>query len=114
MAAVAPSFLNEKVRFESPAPFDDGYGNTTHGWTPEFSCRAQFIYARGGESVEAARLQGRSIFKVRIRQCAAARGIQQSWRMVDARRGTAYNIREIDQISDRQWVYLLVESGVAV
>lgn len=110
---VAPSFLSEKVRFESPALFDDGQGGTINGWTPEFSCRAQFIYARGGESVEAARLQGRSIFKVRIRQCAAASGIQQSWRMVDARRGTAYNIREIDQISDRQWVYLLVESGVA-
>lgn len=110
----APSFLSEKVRFEIPAPFDDGYGNTTHGWTPEFSCRAQFIYARGGETVEAARLQGRSIFKVRIRQCSAAKAILSSWRMVDARRGTTYNIREVDQISDRQWVYLLVESGVAV
>jgi len=106
--------LYEKVAFDKPVQQSDGYGNTTNGWAPEFSCRAQFIYARGGESVEAARLQGRSIFKVRIRQCAAARGIQQSWRMVDARRGTVYNIREIDQISDRQWVYLLVESGVAV
>lgn len=106
--------LRERVAFEAPSKAKDDYGNKTDSWLPKYSCRAQFIYARGGESVEAARLSGRSFFKVRIRQCEAARSITQSFRMVDVRRGQEYNIREVDTITDRAWIYLLVESGVAV
>lgn len=105
--------LNESVRFDVPTAVSDGYGNTTDGWTPAYTCRAQFIYASGGEAVQAARLEGRSVFKVRIRQCAAARALTQSHRLVDLRRGTVYNIREVDAITDRAWIYLLVETGVA-
>ncbi|ADO43120.1 phage head completion protein [Ketogulonicigenium vulgare] len=107
--------LIERVQFESP-------DMRTGIWTHEYECRAEFIYARGGEAVYAARLEGRSVFKIKIRQCAAAREILQSWRMIDMRRATyegdvpqtgVYNIREVDPISDRAWIYLLVEAGVA-
>lgn len=118
--------LTERVRFDAPTSVSDGFGNTTDGWASGYTCRAQFIYARGGETVMAARLEGRSMFKVRIRQCDAARALTQSHRLVDLRRvawddatqqtasAGVYNIREVDAVTDRAWVYVLVESGVAV
>ncbi|ETX26565.1 head-tail adaptor protein [Roseivivax isoporae] len=109
--------LIERVAFDRPTETQDGYGGTETGWSEapaSYETRAQFIYQRGSEAVEAARLTGRSIYKVRIRSSVAAREITAAWRMRDLRRGTIYNIREIDTITDRQWVYVTVESGVAV
>ena len=49
-----------------------------------------------------------------MRQCAQAREISADWRMRDLRRGAEYNVREVDAITDRAWIFLVVESGVAV
>lgn len=121
--AKPPAILNESVAFERPVSGNDGYGNKiTSAWVEEYACRAEFIHSRGNEAVDAARLQGRSIYKIRIRQCDAARAITTDWRMIDERRATynggvvqsgVYNIREIDQITDRQWIFIMAESGVA-
>lgn len=109
--------LRERVAFDRPTRTPDGYGGQVGGWSvaPEsHECRAELIYSRGSETVEAARLAGRSVYKVRIRQCAAAREITSNWRMRDLRRGVRYNVREVDAVTDRAWVFLVVESGVAV
>ncbi len=107
--------LPESVVFDAPTSVPDGFGGTQSGWTvppDSYACRAAFIYQRGSEAVDAARLAGLSIYKVRIRSCNAARDISPAWRMRDARRGTEYNIREVDAITDRHWVWIVVESGV--
>lgn len=118
------SDLLDAVSFDYPKQTPSEGGVTLTAWLPCHACRAQIIYSRGSEVVEAARLAGRSIYKLRIRQCAAARSIDQTWRMRDLRRGlpagepgdllpgTRYAIREVDAITDRQWIYLVVESGV--
>lgn len=59
----------------------------------------------------AARLQGRHILDVYVRSSVLTRQIQSSWRMRDARTGTQYSISLVDSVNDRQWVYLMVESG---
>lgn len=117
--------LTERVAFDAPANVPDGSGGVEIGWTEHYECAAQFMYSRGSEAVDAARLQGRSIYKLKIRSCQAARQITTDYRMRDVRRGhesgigsdilpgTRYQIREIDAIADRAWVYLVVESGVA-
>lgn len=108
------SALLDSVAFDKPALTQDGYGGQISGWSKdEYACRAQFIYSRGSEAIDSARLSGRAIYKVKIRQSDAARLITTEWRMRDARRGTEFNIREIDAVTDRQWIYLVVESGVA-
>lgn len=119
--------MRERVAFDRPINVPDGYGGTETGWSssPESLERpAEFIYSRGSEAVEAARLAGSSIYKIRIRSSAAAREITADWRMRDLRRETfdeegnpragVYNIREVDSITDRQWIFIVVESGVAV
>ena len=106
--------LRERVAFDAPTMTDDGYGGQERGWTQVYACRAEFIYTRGAEEVEASRLAGMASYKVRIRGCDAARAIRSDYRMRDIRRGTAYNVRQIDSISDPHHVYFVVESGVAV
>ena len=111
--AKKPTFLAEAVVFDEPVQSSGSGGVVTTVWSERLSCRAQFIYSRGSEVVEAARLEGRPIYKLRVRSCRAARSITTSWRMRDARRGTVYSIREIDSLSDREWVYVVIEGGKA-
>ena len=121
-----PAALRERIAFDRPTQAPDGYGGTEAGWSTSpdsYECWAEFIYSRGSEAVEAARLAGRPIYKVRIRSNPAAREITTDWRMRDVRRATydtkgnavtgVYNVREVDCITDRHWVYVLVECGVA-
>ena len=109
--------LKEAVAFDAPLISPDGYGGQNAGFglpANAYECRAEFIYSRGSEAVDAARLAGRAIYKVKIRQSIEARTIKTSWRMRDTHRGVDYNIREIDTITDRRWIYLIAETGVAV
>jgi head-tail adaptor len=106
--------LRESVAFDSITATPDGYGGEDRTWEEQHGCRAEFIYQRGSEAVDAARLQGKAVFKVKIRSCAAAREISTDDRMRDVRRGADYNIREVDAITDPRWVYIVVEAGVAI
>jgi head-tail adaptor len=102
----------ESVIFEAPAGVADAFGGETVAWSQVHACRAEWIYARGDESVQAARQAGRQAYKVKIRSCAAARDLTTDHRMRDARRGTVWNITECDAITNRAWVYLVVEGAV--
>lgn len=119
--------LRELVAFDRPDQgASDGLGGHKRIHTEIRTCRAEFIYMRGSEAVEAARLQGRSVFKVRIRKMGTARDIEPDFRMRTVQRGlpdgageddplpgTRYNVREVDAISDRRWVFIVVESSVS-
>lgn len=110
-----PDLLREKIALDKPADgATDAYGNPTGSWSEVLRCRAEFSYKRGSEAVEAARLEGRAIYRVRIRTSHTARAVTADWRMRDLRRGTVYNVREADSITDPEWIWLVVESGVAV
>lgn len=117
MARKTYGALHDLVQFQPLVQVPDGSGGTVDGFDTgagAITAPAAFIYQRGSETVEAARLEGRSIYKIRIAQSQEARTITTTWRMLDLRRGQAYNIREVDAITDRHWVYLIAESGVAV
>ena len=105
--------LREKVAFDAITAAPDGSGGHERTWGEQHVCRAEFIYSRGSEAVNAARLQGRSIYKVKISSCAAARSISTDHRMRDVRRDVEYQIREVDVVTEPKWVFLIVESGVA-
>lgn len=103
--------LQQSVAFDSPALIREPGGVTQDGWEEEYRCRAEFIYSRGSEAVQAARMQGVSVYKVKIHSTPDAQRIQSSWRMRDRERGTAYNVVEVDAITDPRWVYIVAESG---
>lgn len=106
--------LDEKVTFYSPTQVSDGYGGTVAGWTEEFTTRAHFRYLRGGESVQAARLRGRQPVVATVRLSGDTDAVRPDWRMDDARRAVAFNIRAIVPTSDRLFLEITAESGVEV
>ncbi len=105
--------LRHRVAFDKRQREKDGSGNWQSSFVEQFQRRAAFVYAGGGEAVMAARLEGRGVLKIRVRSCSLTRTITQDWQMRDARLGTVYAIKEVDAVTDRQWVYLVVERGVA-
>lgn len=121
--------LYEKVAFDSREQvnpdFPEDYGNTESVFTERFTRRAGFTYLRGTETVVAARLQGRQPIVVRVRSDSSTRQITPDWRMRDARNGAwtdtsetewsgpSYAIKSIAPSEDRQWLDIMVESGVA-
>lgn len=116
--------LTSRLAFDSPSGADDGFGGTTVGWAEEFQRSAKIIYQSGNEAVQAARLAGRSIYKVKLRNDSGTRQITTSWRARDVRHGlpsgvtgdtlpgARYNITEVDALTDRAWVWLVIEGDV--
>ena len=106
--------MRDRVILDAPKTAPDGVGGQEVGWSEQFTRRAEFMFLRGSEAVDAAALAGRAVFKVRLHQSAAARTITSDWRMRDARRGLVYNIRSVDALTNRAWIFLTVESGVGI
>lgn len=117
---MAPGKLTESFAFDAPNGGTDAFGGSAVGWSEQFERRCDVIYQKGSEAVEAARLAGRAVFKVKLRNDSATRQITTDWRARDVRRGNLsgefpgveYNILEADAITDRAWVYLVVEGPV--
>jgi len=104
--------LTERVAFDAPSGTTDAFGGTSEAWTAGDPVAAQWIFQRGSEAVEAARLAGRQMFKIKVRSSTATRAVTTDYRMRDVRRGDAYNIVNVDSITDRAWVYIEIEGPV--
>ena len=108
--------LSERVAFDAPNGTTDDFGGVTVAWAEVFQERARFIYAKGDESVQAARQAGRYAFKVHVRASAQTRALTTDHRMREARDGTIWNITEVDARSEEsrinRVVYLVVEGPV--
>lgn len=104
--------LFEKFAFEGPVEVADGYGGVIQGWTDPVEVRAAIQYLRGGETVQAARLQGKQPAVLRVRNSTTLRLVDPSWRARDTRTGVVYNIRSVVRSDDRRWLEFTVESGL--
>lgn len=118
--------LRHKVAFDRPVAVPDALGGKSVTWSEAHVTGAEIIFQKGGEAVQAARLAGRQVFKIKIRTCEDARAIGVGYRMRDVRRGlpsgvdgdtlpgTRYNVVDVDAITDRAWVWLQVEGVVVI
>lgn len=105
--------LYYKVHCQKRVAQDDGYGNTVSDFATQFTVRAAFTHLRGGETVVASRLENKHPMIVTVRSSTQTRQINSDWRLVDARDGTAWAVRDVTPETDRQWISLLCERGVA-
>jgi SPP1 family predicted phage head-tail adaptor len=110
---MAAGEFNYRVAFDAPVTLPDGSGGTENGWSEAFQAYAAFMFLRGGETVQAARLTGRQPVVVTIYNTAEARQVTTDWRMRDTRAGTVYNVRTVIPSDDRAHLELTCESGVA-
>lgn len=116
--------LRERVAFDAPSGGLDAFGGQNVGWTEHHVCWAQIIYAKGDETVQSARQAGRKAFKVVVRSTPETRAVTEDYRMRDILRGLPsgvsgdplpgdrWNITEVDAITDRRWVFIVVEGPV--
>ncbi len=115
--------LRYRVGFLKREAVNDGRGNTVGKLIEQFQCRAAYRHLRGGESVMAGRLQGKHTQIIIVRASSQTRQITTDWVVRDVRAsneiapgrfdGDVFNIRDVTHETDRQWISLLCEKGVA-
>ncbi|GEC15158.1 head-tail adaptor protein [Nitrobacter winogradskyi] len=113
MGKISAPNLYYKVHCQKRVEIDDGAGSTVGDFATQFSVRAGFAHLRGGEAVIASRLENKHPVIITVRASSQTRQINSDWRLVDARDGTAWAVRDVTPETDRQWVSLLCERGVA-
>lgn len=119
--------LTYRVAFLKREALNDGKGNTLgNKLVEQFQSRAAYRHLRGGESVMANRLSGKHVQVITVRASTLTRQITTDWVIRDVRAsnetapgsgkftGDVFNIRDVTHETDRQWISLLVEKGVAV
>jgi head-tail adaptor len=112
--------LERRLQFQSPKEIDDGAGNYTQGFEPQFECAASVTFMKGGEQVLASRLEQVSPVIIAVRSANATRRITGEWRAEDMRSGAIYMVKETprhpvrkDGSEDRSMLEFLATSGVA-
>lgn len=105
--------LIERVAFDARIAEDDEHGNVEGEFVERFQRRAGFTFLRGGETVIAARMEGRQPVVVLVRSDTETRLVDTDWQMRDVRTSSVYAVRSIIPSDDRQWLHITVESGVA-
>jgi SPP1 family predicted phage head-tail adaptor len=115
LIATSAGDLRERVSFQRRTTADDGFGNTVTGdWGDLWCCAARIMPLRGGENIVARRLSGVQPVAITVRVAAALCDLTTDDRIVDARKGTIYNIRSIANFDEhRQYLEILAEAGVA-
>lgn len=107
--------LRDRLRFESPTPQQDDYGNEIEGWTAEFTEWAHVKPLKGSETVMAARLSGSQPVAITVRRSTRTRRITTDWRAVHTHDGTVYQIKSppADMSGKRMYLDMVAEVGVA-
>ena len=105
--------LRERFAFSRRNEVDDGLGNKQGEWIEAEPVAAQLTWLRGGETVMADRLSGRSPAIVKIRYSIAASQITTDWRCRDTRSEEVFNIRQVMPSVKRDFIEMLCEVGVA-
>lgn len=84
-------------------------------WKDQFTIWGNITFMRGGEAVIAARLTARQPAILTIRNSVSARTILPSDRVINARTGEIFNIREQPRVSrdNRGMLEVLIEAGAS-
>ena len=106
--------LRERFAFSRRNEVNDGLGNSQGEWIENEPVAAERTWLRGGESVMANRLTGRSPAIVKVRFSIASSAITTDWRCRDTRSGEIFNIRQVMPAAKRNEIEFLCEFGVAV
>lgn len=110
---IGPNNLYYRFTAQKRTAQEDGYGNTVSDFVEQFTISGAIKHRRGGEDVLASRLGGVHPLLIIVRSTELTRKITTDWRLIDARNNTEYAIRDVTPETDRAFITLLCESGVA-
>lgn len=105
--------LRELWAFDERITIDDGAGNTQGEWQERFRCAARAETLKGGETVMAARLEGRQPYAATIRYSAKSALVTSDWRARDVRSGVTFAISTVTTRPRRDYRDLIVIEGPA-
>lgn len=113
MKKIGAGDLYYRVNCQKRVETDDGRGNTVADFATEFTVWAAYRHLRGGEGVIADRLENKHPILITVRATNQTKKINSDWRLVDVRDGTEWAVRDVTAETDRQFITLLCQSGVA-
>lgn len=114
MARTGAGRLRQEYHFEKREVIEnDGAGNELSDWVRQFTQRARRRFLRGGEGVQAARLEGRQPMIIKVRKNPRTATVTTAWRLIDTKSDVSYNIRAISEAENPQYFDVLAESGSA-
>jgi hypothetical protein len=103
--------MRERVLFQKRGLDDnnDPLGDwvTVASQAPDGAWSVEIIRLRGGEAVQAQRLQGLQPVIIGARPCLVTRQLDSAWRAVDARSGQIFEITNANLDETRTWVEVL-------
>lgn len=103
--------LRESVHFQQPTESDDGFGTIIVGPPATvFTAPARIQILRGTETVMAGRLAGKQTVAITVRWQPAFDEIDSTWRAVNARTATIYNIKSVEPDERKAFVNILTET----
>lgn len=109
--------LRHRLGFFKRAATDDGYGNTEMAFAadPDFVVFGEVVARFGGETVQAARLQGQQTYLITVRQSSLTSPVTTAWMIKDMNEGTIFAIQSgpVDPDDSGAFYEILVQSGVA-
>jgi SPP1 family predicted phage head-tail adaptor len=107
--------LRFRVRFDKKVAVEDPAGGSTETWTAQFTRWADIRQQRGGEGVQAQRLQGTQPALIIVRYDSETNLIEPSWRavrVVDDEDRETYDLKTaVDMEGDRQFITMQAVSG---
>ena len=107
--------LNKRFAFQPPVETINDYGTVEQGWGTAIERWTHIRFLRGGETVQAARLNGKQPVILTVRADPETKTFDTSWRAYDLEKPTIfYNVRSVIETEDRYWVEVMAERGVAV
>ncbi|WP_320178221.1 head-tail adaptor protein [Roseovarius pacificus] len=91
----------------------DAFGGEEHSFTDTEIVSARFDYQSGDEAVQAARLAGRSVVRVKLYSSVLSRQVTTGWQLREVVSEDAYNIVDVNPWKTRGFIYLTVEGPLA-
>jgi len=101
--------LIHSVAFGKRVEQGDEFGNTQGPFAEQFSCRAAYLHLKGGESVLAARLEGKHSQVIRVRFNSNTRQITADWYVKDKRTDMLFAVSDVTPSENRQFVDVLID-----
>lgn len=94
----------------------DGAGNRLTAWGELAVIRAEKVAVGGSEELLAAKLRGRTSYRIIVRRSSITEGFKTDDRFTDLDSGEVMNIRAIHPMNEdpRRYLEILAEAGVAV
>ncbi len=123
-AATRPGQMKSRVRFDKRGTAtNDGYGNIISEFAEQFTRSAEIKPLKGGETVMAARLEGKQPALIIVRRDSLTLTINTNWRCAEIVDGTSspptlgpwFNIRgdPQDMEQDKRFLTMVCDSGGA-